>query len=413
MYIVAIRYNILNLPDTVQFANGNQIINYYDALGTRYKTSYRTRKVAATVPVPLSTTLTATDNLSDYTMITHAMDKNIKYLAYGNDALTLDYVFNSEGYIRYYNAWEHYRFYYIKDHLGNVRETYMNPAQGSKLCAQRMQYYPSGLPWNDNLYASEQPYKYNGKEFVEMHGYDTYDYGFRGYYPALGRFTSVDPLAEKYHSATPYAYCLNNPINAIDPNGMDVWKVDSTGTIVDTTPSDETDRVEVETVNEESNTAETISIDFEKGTITIVDNNKNRTVFQANGEIAAADLFKFLADNIKIEFGLITTYEGVSAVTTNHQKKKVLVTQYAYKYAKQGYNLKHIIHNHPTNSDPSGFNQEEIDGDRESAQYFPTADRYVYRPSDELLVFYDSMGYVAPTFWMAVFPSTIGKINTY
>ncbi len=49
--IVAIRYNILNLPDTVQFANGNQIINYYDASGVRYKTSYRTRKVAATVPI--------------------------------------------------------------------------------------------------------------------------------------------------------------------------------------------------------------------------------------------------------------------------------------------------------------------------------------------------------------------------
>ncbi len=217
--IVAIRYNILNLPDTVQFANGNQIINYYDALGTRYKTSYRTRKVAATVPVPLGTTLTATDNLSDYTMITHAMDKNIKYLTYGNDALILDYVFNSEGYIRYYNAWEHYRFYYIKDHLGNVRETYVNPAQGSKLCAQRMQYYPSGLPWNDNLYASEQPYKYNGKEFVEMHGLDEYDSEARWYYPALGRTTTMDPLCEKYYNISPYAWCGNNPTKFVDPTG--------------------------------------------------------------------------------------------------------------------------------------------------------------------------------------------------
>ena len=29
-----------------------------------------------------------------------------------------------------------------------------------------------------------------------MHGYDTYDYGARGMYPALMRFTTLDPLAE-------------------------------------------------------------------------------------------------------------------------------------------------------------------------------------------------------------------------
>jgi len=87
---------------------------------------------------------------------------------------------------------------------------------------QLTQYFPSGLPWatNPGDVSSAQPYKYNGKEFVEMHGYDTYDYGARGYYAASGRFTTVDPLAEKYYSISPYAYCAGNPVKYIDPTGM-------------------------------------------------------------------------------------------------------------------------------------------------------------------------------------------------
>ena len=55
-----------------------------------------------------------------------------------------------------------------------------------------------------------------------MHGYDTYDYGFRGYYPAVGRFTTVDPLAEKYYGISPYVYCAGNPIMFIDPDGREI-----------------------------------------------------------------------------------------------------------------------------------------------------------------------------------------------
>lgn len=34
------------------------------------------------------------------------------------------------------------------------------------------------------------------------------------------RFLTVDPLAEKYYSWSPYVYCANNPIKFIDPTGM-------------------------------------------------------------------------------------------------------------------------------------------------------------------------------------------------
>jgi len=112
-------------------------------------------------------------------------------------------------------------YYYRHDHLGDNREVW---CANTNTVVQRTQYYPSGLPWAYDRTVDHpdlQHRKYNGKEFVEMHGYDTYDYGARGYYPAMGRFTSVDPLAENHYDVSPYAYCLNNPINYIDPLGLD------------------------------------------------------------------------------------------------------------------------------------------------------------------------------------------------
>jgi len=52
-----------------------------------------------------------------------------------------------------------------------------------------------------------------------MHGLNMYDYSAR--WKADWYFTTVDPLAEKYYSISPYVYVANNPIKAIDPTGMD------------------------------------------------------------------------------------------------------------------------------------------------------------------------------------------------
>ena len=73
--------------------------------------------------------------------------------------------------------------------------------------------------------ADVQPYKYNGKEFDNMHGLNTYDYGARQHDPILARWDRMDPLSEKYYSTSPYAYCENDPVNTIDPDGRSGWKV--------------------------------------------------------------------------------------------------------------------------------------------------------------------------------------------
>ncbi len=49
------------------------------------------------------------------------------------------------------------------------------------------------------------------------------DFGARMYNPAIARWTTANPLSEKYYGISPYVYCLNNPTNSFDPDGKAVW----------------------------------------------------------------------------------------------------------------------------------------------------------------------------------------------
>lgn len=96
---------------------------------------------------------------------------------------------------------------------------------------QKTHYYPFGSSFAVTTGADKQPYKYNGKKLDQMHGLNLYDYSARYYESAVGRFTSVDPLAEKYYSISPYAYVMNNPMRYIDPDGCSTH-TDSLGHVV-------------------------------------------------------------------------------------------------------------------------------------------------------------------------------------
>ena len=45
---------------------------------------------------------------------------------------------------------------------------------------------------------------------------------------AKAMFTSIDPHAESYYHLSPYSYCGGNPVNRIDPTGMDWYQNNKT-----------------------------------------------------------------------------------------------------------------------------------------------------------------------------------------
>ena len=246
--IVAIRYNLLNQPDTVQFRNGSAIVNYYTADGKRTGSKYLTPQT--TVVIPAGQTFGSTSGTAAMSSHVTARRGSLEYAGADFESDTLIRIHNGDGYL---DCSEQDFRYFVRDYQGNIRTVYgsavakLIPVEppfsltirgaigGDKppirptpiehtVTYQRMQYYPFGLPYEAHYQPEEQPYKYGGKEFIELHGYDSYDFDSRMYYPALCRFMTMDPLCEKYYSVSPYAYCNNNPVKYVDPDGRDWYE---------------------------------------------------------------------------------------------------------------------------------------------------------------------------------------------
>ena len=112
-------------------------------------------------------------------------------------------------------------YWYHPDHLGS--SSWITYSDGSAV--QHLHY----LPWGEDFVNQQQTdwgarYTFSAKEKDVETGLSYF--GSRYYSSDLSIWLSVDPMAAKYASLSPYTYCANNPVKLVDPNGDTVIAYD-------------------------------------------------------------------------------------------------------------------------------------------------------------------------------------------
>ncbi|MFL1013669.1 RHS repeat-associated core domain-containing protein, partial [Flavisericum labens] len=127
--------------------------------------------------------------------------------------------------------------YQYRDHLGNIRLSYMdingdNLVDGTGSTSyndeilEENNYYPFGLKhqgYNDiptSFANTALKWKYNNTEYEKALGLNLYEMPLRSYDPAIARWTTIDPVT--HHSQSTYNGYDNNPVYWADPSGADV-----------------------------------------------------------------------------------------------------------------------------------------------------------------------------------------------
>ena len=223
--ITSIEYNSLNLPEQITFYDGTKMKLTYDAAGNKLRAEYWTigtfnpggpigpaslgggnEPMGGGIVGPILPPI----NQNDPQAVTDYCGNVI----YRNDTLSM--LLTEEGYVTFDERGEPLYHYYLKDHLGSVRVV----LDGDGTVEQVNDYYPSGTLMYTSTNGTVQPYKFGQKELERTLPLDEYDFGARWMDPVVGgRFTTMDPMCEKYYSVSSYAYCHGDPLNWIDPDG--------------------------------------------------------------------------------------------------------------------------------------------------------------------------------------------------
>ena len=120
--------------------------------------------------------------------------------------------------------------------------------------------------------------------------------------------------------------------------------------------------------------------------------------FIAYSSSVGRSLFVFLADNTIVEFGMVQTLEDASYIMTQHGERGIYINALATGLDNMGNTVTNVIHSHPGNSIPSGFNDNDKVGDRFAAKQFQTSqgnpvNHYVYSPKTGGIIKFNYNGY--------------------
>ena len=263
----------------------------------------------------------------------------------------------------------------LPDHLGSNRVVV--DEDGS--VEQVNHYYPFGALFGEGVQSSPQQYRFCGKELDSTSTLNLYWFGSRLYDPLTARWTTQDPMSEKYYASSPYAYCQNDPVRFIDPDGSDIWEIDGEGRIKKTIKTDKYDKfiyigndAPFDPSAESSADKQSYpSIAFDYGTVLntrsvsfmnpSTKKKDSYDVFTVRGDKNGEDLFLFLADYITnssgVEFSIaktgMTGEKGLVFITTSHTHPARVMVEGKHYLISHDYGMPYLL-NEKLLSDPSG-----------------------------------------------------------
>ena len=313
---------------------------------------------------------------------------------------------------------------HVTDHLGSVRAV-VDASTGAVI--ERNDYLPFGLRRPATNAASgtatgsetsPNRWLFSGKESQSFLGADIplLDFGARMYDPTTARWTAIDPMAEKNLLTSPYLYCSGNPICIIDPFGKDEWDINKEGRIIAYRQNKDNDVINIVEKDSDGNYNQSYFINdngekvplsktFTYGTFA----NKHNDFFSTDLP-SGIELFSFLSKETSVEYGLIVTIDNKSFIHTDNKKNGIAIVPMAMDISEKGETVTSIIHSHPNNTIPSGFNLNDTKGDKFAASAFTEShgfpvDNYVYQPKNNRLIQYTEERIIPGVlFWNTIFP---------
>ena len=259
-------------------------------------------------------------------------------------------------------------YFYVMDYLGSVRMT-VDGITGE--VRQSLEYLPSGYVFRSDNYA-EQPYMFCGKELVKMHGWNMYDSNARFQHSKQPRFSSIDPLAEKYYNLSPYNYAGNDPVNAADPSGEMLFIYSEDGYLLDISFWGDWASKDGVCVLKNGHLVwgptfshNIVCYDFSTFNTGVGRNGKfHFDYYKINDFDSAKSIFEFLSANTNVEWSWIAANYGIlNYLSTSHnQKNEGGGTSLLHTEGNGVFKLNRHSHNHTSGIGiPSGLDGEDGD----------------------------------------------------